>query len=126
MVVGHLVGAEGGFADEHPAAPPRPASYNKKIALVLQGGDALGSCQAGVYEALSTSDYPPGWVAGIPMGAVNAAIIAGNAPERRVARLRQFWEGITAPPASGRLGSTTRSVPAAATTGRPPLPPRCC
>jgi NTE family protein len=81
------------------AAPPRPASYDKKIALVLQGGGALGSYQAGVYEALSTSEYPPDWVAGISIGAVNAAIIAGNAPERRVARLRQFWEGITAPPA---------------------------
>ena len=79
--------------------PPRPASYDKRVALVLQGGGALGSYQAGVYEALSTSDYPPDWVAGISIGAVNAAIIAGNAPERRVARLRQFWEGVTAPPA---------------------------
>ena len=81
------------------AAPPRPASYDKKVTLVLQGGGALGSYQAGVYEALSTSDYPLDWVAGISIGAVNAAIIAGNPPERRVARLRQFWEGITAPPA---------------------------
>jgi len=80
-------------------APPRPASYDEKVALVLQGGGALGSYQAGVYEALSTADYPPDWVAGISIGAVNAAIIAGNPPERRVARLRQFWEGITAPPA---------------------------
>ena len=81
------------------AAPPRPASYDKKVALVLQGGGALGSYQAGVYEAFSTSDYPPDWVAGISIGAVNAAIIAGNPPERRVARLRLFWEGVTAPPA---------------------------
>jgi NTE family protein len=81
------------------ATPPRPASYDKKVALVLQGGGALGSYQAGVFEALSASDYPPDWVAGISIGAVNAAIIAGNPPERRVARLRQFWEGITAPPA---------------------------
>jgi len=80
-------------------APRRPASYDKRVALVLQGGGALGSYQAGVYEALSTSDYPPDWVAGISIGAVNAAIIAGNPPERRVARLRQFWEDITAPPA---------------------------
>ena len=71
-----------------PAAPPRPPSYDKKIALVLQGGGALGSYQAGVYEALSNSDYLPDWVAGISIGAVNAAIIAGNAPEHRVARLR--------------------------------------
>src|SRR5689334_17352654 len=77
--------------------PPRPASYDKKIGLVLQGGGALGSYQAGVYEALATSDYLPDWVAGISIGAVNAAIVAGNAPERRVARLREFWEEITAP-----------------------------
>src|SRR5690242_20383002 len=84
--------------------PPRPASYDKKIGLVLQGGGALGSYQAGVYEALSTSEYPPDWVAGISIGAVNAAIIAGNAPEKRVERLRSFWESITAPTASWPSG----------------------
>jgi NTE family protein len=78
-------------------APPRPASYDKKVGLVLQGGGALGSYQAGVYEALSTSQYLPDWIAGISIGAVNAAIIAGNPPEKRVMRLREFWEGITAP-----------------------------
>src|SRR5579863_7846697 len=78
-------------------APARPASYDKKVALVLQGGGALGSYQAGVYEALATSHYLPDWVAGISIGAINAAIIAGNATENRVARLRAFWEGITAP-----------------------------
>jgi NTE family protein len=77
--------------------PARPASYDRKIALVLQGGGALGSYQAGVYEALSTSQYLPDWVAGISIGAINAAISAGNAPEKRVERLRAFWEGITAP-----------------------------
>jgi hypothetical protein len=77
--------------------PPRPAAYDKKVRLVLQGGGALGSYQAGVYEALSTSDYLPDWVAGISIGAINAAIIAGNAPEKRVERLRAFWEAITAP-----------------------------
>ncbi len=77
--------------------PVRPASYDKKVALVLQGGGALGSYQAGVYEALSTSQYLPDWVAGISIGAINAAIIAGNAPEKRVEQLRAFWEGITAP-----------------------------
>jgi NTE family protein len=79
--------------------PARPASYDKKVGLVLQGGGALGSYQAGVYEALSTSEYPPDWVAGISIGAINAAIIAGNAPAKRVERLRAFWEGITAPSA---------------------------
>src|SRR5215510_1927356 len=83
---------------------PRPASYNKKVGLVLQGGGALGSYQAGVYEALATSEYPPDWVAGISIGAINAAIIAGNAPEQRVARLRSFWDEITAPTASWPAG----------------------
>jgi NTE family protein len=77
--------------------PPRPASYDKKVGLVLQGGGALGSYQAGVYEALAGSPYQPGWVAGISIGAINAAIIAGNAPGRRVDRLRAFWDKITAP-----------------------------
>jgi NTE family protein len=79
--------------------PARPASYDKKVGLVLQGGGALGSYQAGVYEALAASRYAPDWVAGISIGAINAAIIAGNPPEHRVARLRKFWEGITAPTA---------------------------
>src|SRR5260221_458116 len=85
-------------------APARPASYDKKVALVLQGGGALGGYQAGVYEALATSDYLPDWVAGISIGAINAAIIAGNAPEKRVERLRSFWEQITAPTAAWPSG----------------------
>jgi len=72
--------------------PARPASYGKKVARVLQGGGALGSYQAGVYEALPTSRYLPDWVAGISMGAINAAIIAGNLPHERVLRLRRFWQ----------------------------------
>ncbi len=59
--------------------------------LVLQGGGALGSYQAGVFEALAEEGIEPHWVAGISIGAVNAAIIAGNAPENRVARLKEFW-----------------------------------
>src|ERR1700759_936470 len=78
-------------------ATARPASYDKKVGLVLQGGGALGSYQAGVYEALATSEYLPDWVAGISIGAINAAIIAGNAPKDRVARLRAFWDEITPP-----------------------------
>jgi NTE family protein len=74
----------------------RPPSYDKKIGLVLQGGGALGSYQAGVYEALASSEYVPDWVAGISIGAINAAIIAGNTPENRVKRLRNFWQEITA------------------------------
>ena len=77
--------------------PARPASYDKKVGLVLQGGGALGSYQAGVYEALAASEYQPDWIAGISIGAINAAIIAGNALEHRVQRLRTFWQEITAP-----------------------------
>jgi NTE family protein len=84
-------------APPHGAPPARPASYDKKVGLVLQGGGALGSYQAGVYQALAASEYLPDWVAGISIGAINAAIIAGNAPEHRVDRLRAFWDEITAP-----------------------------
>ena len=89
-------------------APRRPPSYDKKIALVLQGGGALGSYQAGVYEALASSDYVPDWAAGISIGAINAAIIAGNPPERRLLRLREFWEEITSPTALWPAGLTGR------------------
>ncbi len=68
------------------------------IALLLQGGGALGSYQAGVYEALAEADLHPDWVAGISIGAINSALIAGNPPGERVAKLRQFWEEITANP----------------------------
>ncbi|MDR3464967.1 MAG: patatin-like phospholipase family protein [Xanthobacteraceae bacterium] len=65
--------------------------------LVLQGGGALGSYQAGAFQALRRHDFEPAWVAGISIGAINAAIIAGNRPERRVARLRKFWDLVSAP-----------------------------
>jgi NTE family protein len=70
----------------------------ERIALVLQGGGALGAYQGGVYQALSEANLHPDWVAGISMGAINSAIIVGNPPERRVERLRSFWEKITHPP----------------------------
>ena len=62
-----------------------------RIALVLQGGGALGAYQAGVYEALHEAGLRPDWVIGTSIGAINAALIAGNPPERRVERLREFW-----------------------------------
>src|SRR5262249_24400980 len=83
--------------------PARPTSYDKKVGLVLQGGGALGSYQAGVFEALASSEYLPDWVAGISIGAINAAIIAGNAPEHRVQRLRNLGGEITATPKLGPL-----------------------
>jgi NTE family protein len=60
--------------------------------LVLQGGGALGAYQAGVFEALATEGIAPNWVTGISIGAVNCALIAGNAPGQRVERLREFWQ----------------------------------
>ena len=68
--------------------------------LVLQGGGALGSYQGGVYQALAEAGLHPDWVAGISIGAINAAIIAGNPPAARVDKLRAFWEAVTAPPYS--------------------------
>jgi NTE family protein len=65
------------------------------VALVLQGGGALGAYQAGVYEALSEAGIYPNWVAGMSIGAINAAIIAGNTPNDRVDRLREFWTQVT-------------------------------
>ena len=84
------------LASPNVTRPNLPKGFDKKIALVLQGGGALGSYQAGVYEALADSPYLPDWVAGISIGAINSAIIVGNAPEHRVAKLRAFWEQITA------------------------------
>jgi NTE family protein len=66
-----------------------------RVALVLQGGGALGAYQVGVYEALHEAGVEPDWVSGVSIGAVNAALIAGNPPERRLERLIAFWERIT-------------------------------
>ena len=70
----------------------------EQIVLLLQGGGALGSYQGGVYQALAEADLHPNWVAGISIGAVNAAIIAGNPPDKRVDRLREFWETVCTSP----------------------------
>ena len=78
---------------KHHCAERRPPF--ECTALLLQGGGALGAYQAGVYEALSEAGIHPDWVAGISIGAVNSAIIAGNPPEKRVEALRRFWERIT-------------------------------
>ncbi len=77
-----------------PATVPRTDDVHS-IVLVLQGGGALGAYQAGVYEGLAGSDYCPDWIAGVSIGAINAALIAGNLPEHRIARLREFWERVS-------------------------------
>lgn len=70
----------------------------KTIALVLQGGGALGAYQAGVFEALNEVGIAPGWLSGVSIGAINAALIAGNKPEDRLERLIAFWDIV-----SGRM-----------------------
>ena len=65
------------------------------VALVLQGGGALGAYQAGAYEALAEAGIHPDWIAGVSIGAINAAIIAGNPPRSRVEQLRKFWTQVT-------------------------------
>ncbi|MGN6375566.1 MAG: patatin-like phospholipase family protein [Sphingomonas sp.] len=93
------------MADVEPTAESRPVAKPRRharalplpdqVALVLQGGGALGSYQAGVIDSLTDSGIVIDWVAGISIGAVNAAIFAGNPPERRVERLRTFWDTVT-------------------------------
>ncbi len=77
-------------------ARPRPPF--ERTVLLLQGGGALGAYQGGVYQALSEAELHPDWVAGISIGAINSALIAGNPPERRVEKLRAFWETVSKPP----------------------------
>jgi NTE family protein len=78
------------------AEPNGSAKNNsEQTVLVLQGGGALGAYQGGAYEALSAAGLEPEWIAGISIGAINSAIIAGNPPERRIKRLRQFWDRVS-------------------------------
>lgn len=78
-----------------PASAASYASRKDHTVLVLQGGGALGAYQAGVFEALSENGFAPDWVTGVSIGAINAALIAGNPPARRVERLREFWERVS-------------------------------
>ncbi|SOE70807.1 Predicted acylesterase/phospholipase RssA, contains patatin domain [Burkholderia sp. OK233] len=98
------VGAPGG--GDGAGAGPAPAVHPGKqlqlpnyetVALMLQGGGALGAYQAGVFQGLYEAGIEPNWLAGISIGALNTAIIAGNPPEKRVERLLQFWETICQP-----------------------------
>ena len=108
----------------------------EKTILVLQGGGALGAYQAGAFEALADAGYVPDWIAGISIGALNAAIIAGNPPNRRVDQLRAFWEHVSsllvaepfAPGAQARAHFNDMSAVFAAAVGipgfyRPQFPP---
>ena len=91
----------------HPAPARTPAEAQR--VLVLQGGGALGSYQAGAYQALCHHDFEPEWIAGISIGAINAAIIAGNPREKRVGRLKEFWEMVSSPVPWNPLGKGDRA-----------------
>ena len=80
-----------------PTSQP-PHHTGEECILVLQGGGALGAYQGGVYQALAEANLHPDWVAGISIGAINSALIAGNPPEKRVERLREFWETVSNSP----------------------------
>jgi len=80
-----------------PAAAPRShvKLEREHIVLVLQGGGALGAYQAGVYQVIAEFPREPHWVAGVSIGAINAALIVGNPANRRVERLREFWDMVS-------------------------------
>ena len=82
----------------------------RRVALVLQGGGALGAYQGGVYQGLDETGIACDWIAAVSIGALNAAIIAGNAPGQRVARLREFWETICMPAFMLPATPTTESM----------------
>lgn len=74
-----------------------------RVGLLLQGGGALGAYQAGVYQGMQEAGIEPDWLAGVSIGSVNAALIAGNPPERRLAALQEFWRVVTLRPVWGFL-----------------------
>ncbi len=93
---------------ETSAVAPRASGRSRqKQVLVLQGGGALGSYQAGVLEGLCRAEVEPDWVTGISIGAINAALIAGNPRERRAERLRAFWEQTSSGPFFSPLADFT-------------------
>jgi len=95
--------------------PDKSLARFERIALVLSGGGALGAYQAGAYAALEKCGVRPNWIAGTAIGAINAAIIAGNLPHERVARLRQFWRELSKRTATHRPRSPARWAKSALT-----------
>src|SRR6195952_4064480 len=92
-------------SDSAPATTPA----NAQRVLVLQGGGALGSYQAGAFQALCHAGFEPEWIAGISIGAINSAIIAGNAPDKRVDRLKEFWDMVSSPVSWNPIGPGERA-----------------
>src|ERR1700743_296224 len=82
--------------DTKPLSPESWRPQNcERVALVLQGGGALGAYQAGVYQALNEAGLEPDWISGVSIGGINAAIIAGNKVDERLEALTEFWRRIT-------------------------------
>jgi NTE family protein len=77
------------------ARSPSGRVKHDNVVLVLQGGGALGAYQAGAYEGLAEAGIAPNWIAGVSIGAINGALIAGNSSERRVDQLREFWNRVS-------------------------------
>src|ERR1700758_5596913 len=71
------------------------APKHEHTVLVLQGGGALGAYQAGVFEGMHEQGFAPDWVTGVSIGAINGALIVGNPPEKRLERLREFWDRVS-------------------------------
>lgn len=97
--------------DQPEGSAAEPFRRHDHRVLVLQGGGALGAYQAGVYEGLAAAGFAPDWIAGVSIGAINAALIAGNPPERRIERLREFWNRVS--------GRSTVVLPAGMDFARP-------
>jgi NTE family protein len=106
------------------ATPAAPAGFPGQVVLVLQGGGALGAYQLGVIQALLKSGIEPNWVIGTSIGAINAALLAGNPPETRLQRLEEFWQRVEQQPAApsgfdwlglsrmaANLSTVTRGIP---------------
>jgi len=77
------------------AKPTSGEVKHEHTVLVLQGGGALGAYQAGVFEGMHEQGFAPDWVTGVSIGAINGALIAGNPPEKRIERLREFWDRVS-------------------------------
>ena len=101
-----------------------PPGFPGQVVLVLQGGGALGAYQLGVIQALLQSGIEPNWVIGTSIGAINAALLAGNPPETRLQRLEEFWHRVEQQPAApsgfdwlglsrvaANLSTVTRGIP---------------
>jgi NTE family protein len=99
--------------DAQPPSKPRETARDRgQITLVLQGGGALGAYQGGVYQAMHERGMEPDWIIGTSIGAVNAALIAGNVPEKRVEALRAFWHRVEQNASAGAANALVWAFPA--------------